>query len=949
MWGLRTPNSSNSKPTSSAAGAGAGAGAGTVLSGSATSGKHINASSSENDPSSSAAGRRAEEGQEDRDVEGEAALFLDLEADFVLTVPLSGSGEDDYDAPPAGSLGASGERSLPVASRPPVPSRVVGGVTTSHDTREMTHHSSFLRTLNIPIGGGSSGSGGSNGSGNGTGVHLGARPRSGDSTSGIAYQLSRSLRMPRDLEGYEAHLRQMQCEGYLERRSCKHGTVWKRSWFLLKDGALSYFSDEAEAQMHKVRKGASSSAGGESSHHPSSKRRLPLDSVEAVRTEDDEDEYGQNCFRVISSDREDLVLRADTKDDMQEWLFGFHRILASIIARLLERPWGESLAVGAEDSCRLGEVPAAKVLGHGHGRGKRRSSSRLMGEPGTSPGAGMGPSPPTPAAEEGMLDFRRRLKSSPGDPLTPLREVRNEDKSRSPVVSPPMPVPRPQQAEGGGDYDGGEDAHSRAQRILTAEDGNSSLSSSDDEGGGEAEQKRPLEPLEVSAPRYLPPALRRLQQQQQQQQKSTTSHRPSVSSSSDDAMFDFEDGADGGKDVQKQQSPHALYLRPSPEGDVPPLLPWQLEELGVAHWYGRYEGAYHTQLPCKPDFTCNRGVGGELERAGGLWWRSGVSSIMGRRDKQEDRYCVIPQYERLVSGSTNVALQEEKLGFFGVYDGHCGYEAAQFAADRLHLLMAAAAEGGSEGSISQTFLSLDDQFLELCQENEWYSGTTALVALLSGRKLLVANLGDCEAILCRRNEALALSAKHKPDREDETDRILRAGGWVTTERELFLRQLKQMDLSDPLIRSTATSHVKWTTISRLCGELSVSRAIGDTEFKGFKQEDGQGGERKGKEPVDPTLFSWPKGHSGVFYDNLVTAEPELFSVDVTEEDKFLLLACDGLWDVMTHDEAVLHASALFARGFCAQAVSQHLCELALRMGTSDNVTVIAVSLHLAGE
>lgn len=49
----------------------------------------------------------------------------------------------------------------------------------------------------------------------------------------VARQLSRSYFVPRSLEGYERHLRQIQCEGYLQRQSRSAGT-WRRRWFLLK-------------------------------------------------------------------------------------------------------------------------------------------------------------------------------------------------------------------------------------------------------------------------------------------------------------------------------------------------------------------------------------------------------------------------------------------------------------------------------------------------------------------------------------------------------------------------------------------------------------------------------------------------------------------------------------------------------------------------------------------
>ncbi|CAM9789834.1 unnamed protein product [Phaeothamnion confervicola] len=247
-------------------------------------------------------------------------------------------------------------------------------------------------------------------------------------------------------------------------------------------------------------------------------------------------------------------------------------------------------------------------------------------------------------------------------------------------------------------------------------------------------------------------------------------------------------------------------------------------------------------------------------------------------------------------------------------------------------------------ALRDSMLALDREFLEICAEHNWYSGTTVLAALLRGRRLLIANLGDCEAVLCRGDAAEPMSLKHKPDREDEEARILLANGWVTRERELFLRQLRQMDLQDPNILRAAPEHVKWTTITRLCGELSVSRALGDRDFKGFTRRRVAQGTR-GVPPLEACLFNWPREHSGEFYDDLVLAEPDFCETEIGPNDRFLLLACDGLWDVLTMDEAVRHASTFFDEGKCSQAVAMQMCELAYRMGTSDNVTVVVVRFH----
>ena len=61
------------------------------------------------------------------------------------------------------------------------------------------------------------------------------------------------------------------------------------------------------------------------------------------------------------------------------------------------------------------------------------------------------------------------------------------------------------------------------------------------------------------------------------------------------------------------------------------------------------------------------------------------------------------------------------------------------------------------------------------------SGTTAIVALLHGNQLSVANVGDSRCVLCRSGIALEMSVDHKPEDEHELNRIHKAGGKVTCE------------------------------------------------------------------------------------------------------------------------------------------------------------------------
>lgn len=59
------------------------------------------------------------------------------------------------------------------------------------------------------------------------------------------------------------------------------------------------------------------------------------------------------------------------------------------------------------------------------------------------------------------------------------------------------------------------------------------------------------------------------------------------------------------------------------------------------------------------------------------------------------------------------------------------------------------------------------------------AGCTAIVAVIEGNRLYVANAGDSRAVLCRRNIAVPLSTDHKPASELERDRIQKAGGFIS--------------------------------------------------------------------------------------------------------------------------------------------------------------------------
>lgn len=170
-------------------------------------------------------------------------------------------------------------------------------------------------------------------------------------------------------------------------------------------------------------------------------------------------------------------------------------------------------------------------------------------------------------------------------------------------------------------------------------------------------------------------------------------------------------------------------------------------------------------------------------------------------------------------------------------------------------------------------------------------------------------------------------------------------------------RLHQMDLSDPVVRDKAKG-LSFVTINRVCGEISVSRSIGDPDYKRFTPGE-----------VVNSPFLWPDKHDQVFQADLLIPEPECRAHSLVPGDEFLVLASDGLWDVVVPEEAVkligyVHIIVLFCMQtpayVCCVAVyvlycerreafalnkspseaAEELCELAIKLGSSDNVTIV---------
>ncbi|RWS03138.1 putative protein phosphatase-like protein [Dinothrombium tinctorium] len=189
---------------------------------------------------------------------------------------------------------------------------------------------------------------------------------------------------------------------------------------------------------------------------------------------------------------------------------------------------------------------------------------------------------------------------------------------------------------------------------------------------------------------------------------------------------------------------------------------------------------------------------------------------------------------------------------------------------------------------SRLFLSSSGDYEEPGKE----SGCTAVVALLRGNQLYVANAGDSRCVLCRNGKAVDMSVDHKPEDELERQRIEKAGGEVTSD-------------------------------GRVNGGLNLSRAIGDHSYKD-----------------NPNLS---------LKEQMITAFPEVKSATILPgEDKFMVLACDGIWNSMTSQQVVDYINERIDKNEKLSSICEelfHHCLSSNTMGDGtgcDNMTCVIV-------
>nr|XP_057935621.1 integrin-linked kinase-associated serine/threonine phosphatase 2C [Doryrhamphus excisus] len=281
--------------------------------------------------------------------------------------------------------------------------------------------------------------------------------------------------------------------------------------------------------------------------------------------------------------------------------------------------------------------------------------------------------------------------------------------------------------------------------------------------------------------------------------------------------------------------------------------------------------------------------------------RGYVAARRGERDEMQDAHVLLPDMSPCLAA---LPSQVSQVSYFAVFDGHGGARASRFAAEHLHHTLAKKFPQGETDNLDKlikkclldTFRQTDEDFLKKAssQKPAWKDGSTATCMLVLDDVVYVANLGDSRAVLCR----------------------MEAEGGATA--TLALSKEHNPTIYEERMRIQRAGGT--VRDGRVLGVLEVSRSIGDGQYK-----------RCG-----------------------VISTPDLRRCQLTSNDRFIILACDGLFKVFSADEAVKFVLDIFQEGGADQklmdkeeqfeAACQQLASEAVRRGCADNVTVILVSI-----
>ncbi|CCC71762.1 hypothetical protein NCAS_0I00940 [Naumovozyma castellii] len=329
-----------------------------------------------------------------------------------------------------------------------------------------------------------------------------------------------------------------------------------------------------------------------------------------------------------------------------------------------------------------------------------------------------------------------------------------------------------------------------------------------------------------------------------------------------------------------------------------------------------------------------------------------VGSMQGYRLTQEDAHLVLNEESIMQVKFYNPfkeTTQKLILSVFAVFDGHGGEDCSNFISGggsnpknglakwisysfENHKYGAWKGDGPVNNSNGQrkfrTLQGLISQVIKdafLLQDNELYKyffnsscGSTAIVTIIiNGEYMYVANCGDSRCILSSKgNGVKTMSFDHKPQHIGELIRINDNGGTVS--------------------------------LGRVGGVLALSRAFGDFQFKR--------GVTYSYAKNKPKFHNVTHNGNTPAQESQVTAEPDVVMHKIDyKKDEFLILACDGIWDVYSNKQLCKFVKFHLTAGVKLDGIVTKMLDHGIAQANSstgvgfDNMTVIIIALNKSGE
>ncbi|XP_052760071.1 integrin-linked kinase-associated serine/threonine phosphatase 2C-like [Mya arenaria] len=279
-----------------------------------------------------------------------------------------------------------------------------------------------------------------------------------------------------------------------------------------------------------------------------------------------------------------------------------------------------------------------------------------------------------------------------------------------------------------------------------------------------------------------------------------------------------------------------------------------------------------------------------------------LAERQGEREDMQDAHITLTDYSSMF---TALHPSIYRLSLYGVFDGHGGVRASRFASKNLHKNLrdkfpkgdVTAVEKDIRKALLEAFKKTDEDFLREAGKAKpaWKDGTTVILLLIINETMYIANIGDSQAVLCRYKE--------------ETNSCTAVSLSVPHNPSIYEERMRIQKQG---------GNVK---DGRVMGVLEVSRSIGDGQYKKLG----------------------------------VTCTPDVKKCQLTDNDRYVILACDGLWKCFEPKDSIEYVNKILGdtkdivnksskRSEKFDTACNKLANEAVLRFSGDNVTVLILAL-----